>query len=42
MVEPVHPLEGSELHRLGMTPGTTPAITSVLKSPITVSARALS
>jgi hypothetical protein len=25
MVQPVHPLEGSELHRLGMTPGTTPA-----------------
>ena len=25
MVEPVHPLDGSELHRLGMTPGTTPA-----------------
>ena len=25
MLEPVHPLEGSELHRLGMAPGTTPA-----------------
>ncbi len=25
MVEPVHPLDGSELHRLGMAPGTTPA-----------------
>lgn len=25
VVEPVHPFKGSELHRLGMAPGTTPA-----------------
>ena len=25
MVEPVDPLQGSELHRLGMAPGTAPA-----------------
>ena len=33
MVEPVHPVEGSELHRLGMMPGTTPADHLGLEEP---------
>jgi len=33
MVEPVHPFEGSELHRLSMAPGATPVDHLGLEQP---------